>query len=67
MNYEVTRRCEFCNSHGKQIMTCLCCWYIWVDCPGAYGLHFKDGCQKCGSLYWEARNRIAKGKKENQT
>jgi len=34
---------------------CCECEYEWIDNPGAYGEHFKDGCPKCKSLYWVSR------------
>ncbi len=33
-------------------MKCMKCPHQWLDYPGGWGMHFGDGCPKCGSLYW---------------
>ena len=39
-------------AHNK----CLKCEYEWFDYPGTLANYYKDGCPKCGSIYWKWLN-----------
>ena len=46
--------CRYCSQQHdpRQHMRCLGCSHEWDDCPGGFGVNFKDGYPKCHSLYW---------------
>ena len=29
------------------------CGYTWIDGPGQHAACYREGCPKCGSLYWQ--------------
>jgi hypothetical protein len=40
--------------HKMQFMKCCRCQHEWYDCPGAWGVFYKDGCPSCRHRYWRA-------------
>lgn len=51
-----------CAQHVPHLMQCVKCLHRWIDCPGEAGVNYKNGCGKCGSIYWTAESARNAGK-----